>query len=723
MQTLPAFDWIPFYMEFADKLSLYAEDRSALILKIQTVFDRIGMKLPKLGSDGILIDIDPFTIYGLFNKGITEANRIRIVQGLAAEFAVTAPVPHAFDGVPVLMNLKAAFYRFKTERNPHDIDHLWALFLSALRYAKDPSSPANKETFAQDFDTVMQQKGIKWNLTAGLFWIRPNTFLSLDSRNRWFLTYKDSMPIDFQQYVSTAISSVPSGKQYLEIAEKAAQALAHGSVSYHTFPELSYQAWVISEKVNQGEPPIPDDFPESSKPEPQMESDVRVTHYWIYSPGNNACKWDEFYQNGIMAIGWSDIGNLKQYPGKQEMKIAMKETYDPNLTYTNAAHATWQFANEIEPGDIIFVKKGMHTIVGKGIVTSNYIFDDKRTDDFNNVRKVNWTHKGSWAHPGQAVMKTLTDITPFTEYVQKLLDLFQEELSEDTGEIEPTYSPYTENDFLQDVYMDKQQYNTLTALLRYKQNIILQGAPGVGKTYAAKRLAYSMIGVKDPSRVMMVQFHQSYSYEDFVMGFRPNAEGGFTLKQGPFYRFCKEAEINSDIPYFFIIDEINRGNLSKIFGELFMMIEQDKRGVPLQLLYSDELFSIPKNVYLIGMMNTADRSLAILDYALRRRFAFFDLSPAFDSNGFRSYQASLDNNKFNRLISTVQQLNLTITDDDTLGKGFCIGHSYFCGLQAVNDLLLQNIVNYELIPLLQEYWFDEPAKLQQWEQALREAIR
>ncbi len=154
-----------------------------------------------------------------------------------------------------------------------------------------------------------------------------------------------------------------------------------------------------------------------------------------------------------------------------------------------------------------------------------------------------------------------------------------------------------------------------------------------------------------------------------------------------------------------------------------MMIEQDKRGVPLQLLYSDELFSIPKNVYLIGMMNTADRSLAILDYALRRRFAFFDLSPAFDSNGFRSYQASLDNDKFNRLISTVQQLNRTITDDDTLGKGFCIGHSYFCGLQAVNDLLLQNIVNYELIPLLQEYWFDEPAKLQQWEQALREVIR
>jgi 5-methylcytosine-specific restriction protein B len=131
-------------------------------------------------------------------------------------------------------------------------------------------------------------------------------------------------------------------------------------------------------------------------------------------------------------------------------------------------------------------------------------------------------------------------------------------------------------------------------LLRTKKNIILQGAPGVGKTYAAKRLAYSIMGVKDVERVMMVQFHQSYSYEDFIMGFRPSATG-FELKKGAFYNFCKKAEIDSDNEYFFIIDEINRGNLSKIFGELFMLIENDKRGNALQLLYSDEKFAVPKN--------------------------------------------------------------------------------------------------------------------------------
>ena len=172
----------------------------------------------------------------------------------------------------------------------------------------------------------------------------------------------------------------------------------------------------------------------------------------------------------------------------------------------------------------------------------------------------------------------------------------------------------------------------------------MQGAPGVGKTFAAKRLAYSMMGVKDPNRVMMVQFHQSYSYEDFIEGFRPAATG-FELKKGPFYNFCKKAEDDLENDYYFIIDEINRGNLSKIFGELFMLVENDKRGISLQLLYSGDKFSVPENVYIIGMMNTADRSLAMLDYALRRRFAFFEFSPAFQTNGFRKYRQEKNNKK------------------------------------------------------------------------------
>ena len=454
------------------------------------------------------------------------------------------------------------------------------------------------------------------------------------------------------------------------------------------------------------------------------DDDVDTIHYWIYAPGENSCMWEEFYAKGIMAIGWGEIGDLKAFDSKDAMKAKMKETFNASLSYKNAAYATWQFANEMKIGDVVFVKKGMYQLVGRGVVTSDYEYDTERNDEYGNTRKVNWTNKGEWEHPGQAVMKTLTDITAYSDYVEKLNALFEDESTEDMEEVTKNYPVYTEDDFLEEVFMPEDEYARLIGILKTKKNIILQGAPGVGKTFAAKRLAYSIMGVKDIDRVMMVQFHQSYSYEDFIMGFRPSNKG-FELKKGAFYNFCKKAEIDSDNDYFFIIDEINRGNLSKIFGELFMLIENDKRGIELQLLYSDEKFAVPENVYIIGMMNTADRSLAMLDYALRRRFAFFELKPGFETDGFRAYRMSLDNEKFDRLINCVENLNSVITTDESLGEGFCIGHSYFCNLEAdkIDDQFLHGIVEYELIPLLKEYWFDEPVKVKDWSNNLRGAIK
>lgn len=399
----------------------------------------------------------------------------------------------------------------------------------------------------------------------------------------------------------------------------------------------------------------------------------------------------------------------------------MKEKIDPSKPYKNAAHATWQFVHEMKPGDIVFAKKGMHLVIGRGVVESGYEFDPSR-NQYKNVRRVKWTHKGEWDHPGQAVMKTLTDITAYTDYVEKLNAMFTSDSIDDEEPPVVEYLSYNAEEFLDEVYMDETSYETLVALVRNKKNVILQGAPGVGKTFAAKRLAYSMMGVKDPNRVMMVQFHQSYSYEDFIMGFRPSGSG-FEIKRGAFYNFCKNAEIDSDNEYFFIIDEINRGNLSKIFGELFMLIESDKRGVELQLLYADEKFSVPGNVYIIGMMNTADRSLAMLDYALRRRFAFFEMKPGFDTDGFREYRMGLASEKFDRLINCVENLNAAIAADESLGEGFCIGHSYFCNMKNATDQALSGIVEYELVPLLKEYWFDEPIKVKDWVSNLRSAIK
>ena len=195
------------------------------------------------------------------------------------------------------------------------------------------------------------------------------------------------------------------------------------------------------------------------------------------------------------------------------------------------------------------------------------------------------------------------------------------------------------------------------------------------------------------------------------------------LENGAFYKFCKEAEEDNERPYFFIIDEINRGNLSKILGELMMLIEKDKRGEKIKLLYSNEWFTVPQNVRIIGMMNTADRSLALMDYALRRRFAFFDFAPAFSSEGFKNYLTEKNSPKLESLITAVESLNNTISSDESLGDGFRIGHSYFCTDDEITDEWLKSVVEYEVIPLIKEYWFDEPTKVRDWSATLRSAIK
>lgn len=822
------YPWVAFYIEFANKLLAFANDRKPLVEIIKSVYEQIGINLPKLEKDGAVFDIDPFTLFGLFNKGITAENRIKIITAFAEKLGVIATVPTEFDGVPVLNNQKATYYYFvgKGGRGDDDIDNLWKVFTSAVEYA-DKYTDSSREEFIKYYDLCLNQKGVRWNITMGLYWVRPYTYINLDSRNRWFITNPVNTSADFVDMLPK-FDNVPSGEEYLKLCKASTDFIASGNYAYSSLPELSASAWSTAKEDDEVEktaaevektfrkwlatqlsengtplkgPTISNnanaikkvctemtllEFPdlrylfsvtdldlfkqireailkhpdykkidkkhgngylnsaitiwyekflvwladggeitEPEKVEAMPDGDVRTTHYWLYAPGENASKWEEFYKSGIMAIGWSAIGDLSAYATREDMRKAMVDAWGNEKSYKIPSLATWQFANEIQQGDIIFVKRGRDTVIGRGMVTSDYIYDDTVTDDYKHIREVKWTHSGEWPHPGTAAMKTLTDISAYTEYITKLNDLFVEDTAdEDEDQPEIVYPAYTAEDFLSEVYMEASDYNTLVAVLKNKKNIILQGAPGVGKTFAAKRLAYSIMGVKDKDRVMMVQFHQSYSYEDFIMGFRPSATG-FELKKGAFYNFCKKAETDSDNDYFFIIDEINRGNLSKIFGELFMLIETDKRGIELQLLYSDERFSVPANVYIIGMMNTADRSLAMLDYALRRRFAFIDLKPGFETEGFRTYRMGLENDKFNHLIAAVETLNNVISADDSLGDGFCIGHSYFCNLNqdGLDDQALSAIVEFELIPLLKEYWFDEPTKVRDWSNNLRSAIK
>ena len=323
--------------------------------------------------------------------------------------------------------------------------------------------------------------------------------------------------------------------------------------------------------------------------------------------------------------------------------------------------------------------------------------------------------KWEWTPNYNSACAKVTNHKLFEQWILKpyfgltLAELYPEQKTDDLPS-----APYTKDDFLKEVYIDRSDLEKLTALLKRKKNIILQGAPGVGKTFAAKRLAYAIMGEKDDSRIITIQFHQSYSYEDFIEGYRPTEKGGLELTEGVFKKFCNRADANRSKEHFLIIDEINRGNLSKIFGELLMLIEADKREeYHAELVYSKESFTVPKNVYIIGMMNTADRSLAMIDYALRRRFAFFTMKPAFDNPVFIQKTDGINNSLYKKTVDAVKKLNEEIKKDKSLGAGFVIGHSYFCfnDPNTVSDEIVKNIIEFEIIPTIEEYWFDNEKKL------------
>lgn len=598
--------------------------------------------------------------------------------------------------------------------------------------------------------------------------------------------------------------------------------------------------------------------PDNNTSEGTDES-VDRPRYWLYAPGEDAFMWEEFYKTGTMGLGWDKIGDYRQFPDDNSLIASIEQHYGGGGSHKNDKCAITDFTKKIKIGDIIIVKHGRKKLIGRGVVTSEYFYDDS-VNSFKSRRRVEWTHKGEWYVEDTLVMKTLTDITKYGDYSKQLETtmgiasdekdmnsnrrywwlnaspkvwrmsewkvgeeqdytlfnpngnkrrIFQNFVDASVGDVVICYETnpvkkittiakvsrandgekiwfqktetltdpvdfsvikgipelqqmeflvnpngsffklteeeynaiisiirqnndeevesldvpdYTRTDFLNEVYMDEANYDELVELLKAKKNIILQGAPGVGKTFCAERLAYSIMGKKDARRIKTIQFHQSYSYEDFIMGYKPAGET-FKLRNGVFYNFCIEATNNPGQEYFFIIDEINRGNLSKIFGELLMMIEKDYRGKEITLAYSDQGFHVPENLYIIGMMNTADRSLALIDYALRRRFSFFDMKPGFESEGFKNHIKSIGSVKLEKVINLISELNANIRDDDSLGYGFEIGHSYFCGkTEAMTDSHVRRVVKYDIIPTIQEYWFDNEKKAKEWAEKLIKVI-
>jgi dynein-related subfamily AAA family protein len=446
------------------------------------------------------------------------------------------------------------------------------------------------------------------------------------------------------------------------------------------------------------------------------EENVARERVWLVAPGPGAAEWERFRADGIIAIGWDYLGDLTQYADLEAIRSAIQEHEGTGVNPVHDALACHQFVSAMQVGDKIFAKKGRQEIVGYGVITSEYRHEPDR-GEYAQVRTVDWKRAGSWVpRTKPLVTKTLTEIGQYPSLIADIQNALGITGSMRPGGDAPAAPAlaYGMADALQEVFLTEPELNEAVELLRYKKNLVLQGPPGVGKTFIASRLARLLLGARDPERMTQVQFHQSYSYEDFIQGFRPSANGQFSLQEGPFLRVCEQALQDPDLPHVLLIDEINRGNLSKIFGELLLLIEADKRSSSwsVNLTYSTKPFHVPSNLYVIGTMNTADRSLALVDYALRRRFAFLSIQPALEHPLFAQTLTALGASPAlgARIVQRIGALNRKICEDADLGDGFAIGHSYFCHAPKDSEADLdwyRRIVRTEIAPLLREYWFDD----------------
>lgn len=898
------FTWVPFYTELAHKLLEYKNKRHELI---DFIFAEDGLLefsnyLHLKDKNQRIDDIDPFSFFGMFNRGLNESNRLKVLEKIKNRFNINADMPSDYYGIPVLNYMRQFFYHWDDIKE--SCNRLWIAFEAILNGNLEPWFEY------RSFTNKMAET------TMVLYWIDANKYINLDSKNTAYLKHYQ---------INTKINNAQS---YLDLVQQIKSKIQSGEIKENSFMEFSYNAWLnakdstyyyagfsfggnnsqlerfIAEGVWEGSGNNkvnnlimsikPNDIlilkTSSTKGEKHdlpfirihavgiVESEVekiensehyrcRVNYieipetkdfdgnkygayrqtfhlckdkevidyiknliepeeskrYWLYAPGDNAKHWDEFYDNGIMGIGWEDLGDLSKYSDKNSIKTALDNEYGTtDSSRMNDVLCNWQFAHEMNVGDVVFVKRGTSKILGYGVVASDYYYDDNR-EYFNSVREVNWKAKGEWEHPTEknAVLKTLTDITKYKDYVDKLNQLFA---------MDTTPAPN---------HIDK-----YAQILRHKKNLILQGAPGTGKTYNTAALALSICEVadvdltdhqavmqrykqlQDEGRIGFCTFHQSMDYENFVEGIKPNTENqtvSYNVEDGIFKRIADRSKKNwedsqktievlqkqktvqekvndflsdsqeneieyrtktgskfkiseirdksividipdnqiasrisvqlsdlielleKDIPlnkvsdiksyfqrqfntqqdsyifvlyneinkikthivnvpktelqnYVLIIDEINRGNVSRIFGELITLLEADKRlggehPIEVTLPYSKERFGVPQNLYIVGTMNTTDRSVGNIDYAVRRRFAFATLESQRELVEQHSTEQAV--RLYDAVRKFIDKRKAEMDFDDLM-----VGHSYFF---VDSDEALEMRWQYEIKPLLNEY--------------------
>ena len=686
------FIWNEIYEEFATKLLEYKNDRKNLISKLQNVYEEIDMKLSKMESNGEILDIDPFTIFGLFNKGITDDNRKRILGEIAKQFNLKNKVPFSFEGIPLVNNLRSTFFNFAEERGENDINNLWEVFESAIRYADNPTQ-GNKLKIESTYNNVIKQKGIQWNITMGLYWIRPNTYINLDSKNREFIIKQKILPEQFIKEVNQ-FKNVPNGEQYIQLCDLLLEKIKDGQYGYRDFKELSFIAYERNMSVD------------TVTQHNTQNTDIAKNTILYGPPGTG-----KTYNTVMYAV--AIIENKKLEEIKKENYTEVIDRYNKykedgliEFTTFHQSYGYEEFIEGIKPvihsdeedeTDIQYevvpgLFKKFCDIAGKPILRKEKC--DIGINESPTIWKISLEGSGENSTRTEC-MKNEHIRIGYDEYGREITNLFK-------GAAGRHILNYFINDMsIGDIVMSCYDCNTVDAIGvvtgEYEWHNEYPEYKRLRKVnWIVKGIKENIIKINNGSRLSNPTVYKLRMDLSDVMEIIEKYSKN-TIE-------VEEKKKN----HVFIIDEINRGNISKIFGELITLIEPTKRigqteGQKVRLPYSQKLFGVPNNVYLIGTMNTADRSIATIDTALRRRFNFKEMLPDEEVlDGIYVEDVSIKD------IFIKMNKRITVLFD----REHTLGHAYFLPLKDAPTIeTLANIFENSIIPLLQEYFYEDYEKI------------
>jgi len=889
----PTFSWIPFYEEFATRLLTYRPKRDELCellveaAKDEPLLNYVSHDQYAAGTFEPMRDIDPFSVFGAFNRGITMENRREIAANLGGRLGVTAQTPTDFDGIPTVNNQNSWFMRYAYKRDTDDVDHLWNVFAKSIEFA-DGGSADGREQLEAAYDQARVIRGIRWNLSVGMYWIRPREFMPLDSRSRSLI------------HPRFGLSSPESGEEYLELCDELQSTFELPQANITSFPLLSYAAWCgsgeesiphdiggmafwasrINESVDLGareheykrkaadlmaqaqsqaeaddsswvltlkqalnstntidfrfkdslvkaiqvdpdkgratldsiwsspEPASLDQLqrslqgllgkvtpgnatalgalmlmaedPESNAPYspsrtsrwyqltgfPGSESTSATARYqkmldfldslgdeigqgsdsteysrlevqgmaWSTTEAEPPADWELSEQEALMhwrgdspkdprawlvrsktlvpqwiedeyvSLPASYLENVAQGSSMTDVKAAIEAGYQHQDAAQRKALAEeyHAFLSVMKPGDIVgAIHDGRLNV---GVLNGPAEYEEQEGDRLR--RAVQWrswlpmNNLSSDVMPLMDRQGSVVDITEALADLQAILEGPVARVAE-----RPLTLPAVNAGLADELFMPRESLQEIVDLLGARKQIVLYGPPGTGKTFVAKAIARHVIGPDDPSRMQIVQFHPSYAYEDFFEGFRPyeteSGQASFTLQEGPLARIARQARADKSHPFVLVIDEMNRANLAKVFGELYFLLEY--RNESMQLQYRPtEAFRLPENLFIIGTMNTADRSIALLDAAMRRRFSFVELHPDEEPvKGVLPLWLSRGKHEPQRAL-LLDAVNAAIEDQD---RDLRIGPSYLMREEAANEEGLQRVWKYDVMPLLEEHYY------------------